>query len=369
MAEYPQTYSVIYISGDKTPVYILNWGDNIVNVDSTNGAVTIILPNISSSGLLLYPSRLFINDVGNNAATNNITIKPNLDKINNQNSFIISTNGESVDLIACSANEWLCNSTNGAVTLAWGLNGNSGTNPATNFIGTTDNADLQIKVGNYNAGYIGFDGGGMSNCIALGVGSLNAGIALNGLENVTAVGSYALNNCVASYNTGVGFAAGLTVINGTFNTFIGLGANSSGDWSNATAIGANTTVIGDDKMQLGDSKVTVNANSYSSPTTIVGDADYTFDYTSLANNCLIFSTTLSTERTVRLPQETIIADGLEIVIKSYGAVNGGNDLRILSFDETKNIDGDATYHLSGAYGCTTFKWSLYLDAWIIIAIK
>jgi hypothetical protein len=78
---------------------------------------------------------------------------------------------------------------------------------------------------------------------------------------------------------------------------------------------------------------------------------------------------VTTERTVRLPQETIIADGLEIVIKSYNAVNGGNDLRILSFDGLKNIDGDGTYRLSGAYGCATFKWSSSLNAWTIIAVK
>ena len=42
---------------------------------------------------------------------------------------------------------------NGA--LGWLLSGNSGTNPATNFLGTTDDQPLLIRVNNIRHGYIG----------------------------------------------------------------------------------------------------------------------------------------------------------------------------------------------------------------------
>jgi hypothetical protein len=41
----------------------------------------------------------------------------------------------------------------------WSLTGNSGTTPATNFIGTTDAAPLMFKINNNKAGYIDFDAG------------------------------------------------------------------------------------------------------------------------------------------------------------------------------------------------------------------
>jgi hypothetical protein len=37
----------------------------------------------------------------------------------------------------------------------WSLTGNSGTNPATNFIGTTDGLPLVFKINNQKAGYLG----------------------------------------------------------------------------------------------------------------------------------------------------------------------------------------------------------------------
>jgi len=41
---------------------------------------------------------------------------------------------------------------------AWGFNGNSGTNPATNFIGTTDNVALNFRVNDQKSGRISSDG-------------------------------------------------------------------------------------------------------------------------------------------------------------------------------------------------------------------
>src|SRR6185503_19300518 len=47
--------------------------------------------------------------------------------------------------LAASANTWL-------------LNGNSGTNPSTHYIGTNDNTDLRFKINNFNAGLLSNNG-------------------------------------------------------------------------------------------------------------------------------------------------------------------------------------------------------------------
>jgi hypothetical protein len=44
-------------------------------------------------------------------------------------------------------------------SVSWGLTGNSGTSPGTNFLGTTDNQNLQIKTNNTLAGTVQSDGG------------------------------------------------------------------------------------------------------------------------------------------------------------------------------------------------------------------
>src|SRR6195256_2464144 len=94
---------------------------------------------------------------------------------------------------------------------AWLLGGNSGTDPSTQFIGTTDNKSLLFKVNNQKAGYIGVlnDGNvfwgyqsGNSN-----TGYSNVGIGVKALytntsiSNLVAVGDSALfNNTSGVFN-------------------------------------------------------------------------------------------------------------------------------------------------------------------------
>ena len=75
--------------------------------------------------------------------------------------------------------------TNLATSLnSWSVNGNPGTNPATHFIGTNDNADLRFKINNLNAGLISNNGN-----LFLGFRSNNGNSTIN--PN-TAIGSDAL---------------------------------------------------------------------------------------------------------------------------------------------------------------------------------
>ncbi len=115
----------------------------------------------------------------------------------------------------------------GGVT-GWGLTGNSGTNPATNFIGTTDNVALNFRVNDQKAGRISSDG---SLFLGYQAGNISTG-AYN-----TGMGFQALNsNTTGSYNTATGNLALYSNISGTENTANGIDAliyNTTGSYNTA----------------------------------------------------------------------------------------------------------------------------------------
>jgi hypothetical protein len=162
---------------------------------------------------------------------------------------------------------------------AWVTTGNAGTNPAANFLGTTDNQSLVFKANNqlagkidltlnnatfgYQAGqaatgnnntFIGYQSGyanttGLSNT---SVGS-NAMVANIGGGNNTALGYGALKaNTTGASNTAVGAAAGVTNSTGADNTFIGNGADATANnLNNAAAIGYNAKAAVSNSLILG----------------------------------------------------------------------------------------------------------------------
>jgi ribosomal protein S6E (S10) len=184
----------------------------------------------------------------------------------------------------------------------WSLSGNSGTNSANNFIGTTDAQSLVFKVNNQQAGRISSSSVGNLfyglNSGAITSGPINTGIGqsslssnttgtqntalgwrsmftnISGIEN-TAVGALSLNdNTSGNKNTAVGsnalqsntignanvalgeFALGANQTGG-FNTGLGFQANvASNNLTNATAIGAHAIVSASNAVQLGDDNVT-----------------------------------------------------------------------------------------------------------------
>lgn len=98
---------------------------------------------------------------------------------------------------------------------AWQLTGNAGTNPASNFIGTTDNEDVVFKRNNIESGLLNSSSANTSwgvNALFDNTGTNNTAIGYQaltsnnntGLSN-TAIGSYALyNNTSGSSNTASG---------------------------------------------------------------------------------------------------------------------------------------------------------------------
>lgn len=110
---------------------------------------------------------------------------------------------------------WLALSSGSSGGSGWSLIGNTGTDGgSSNFVGTTDNKDLQFKRNNILAGWLG------STNTGLGVSSL---AATTGTNN-TAIGVSALTaNTTGTNNTVLGYNAG-NAITGSNNIAIGAGA-------------------------------------------------------------------------------------------------------------------------------------------------
>lgn len=116
----------------------------------------------------------------------------------------------------------------------WSLTGNSGTNPATNFIGTTDDNDVVFKRDNIVAGRLSKSQFAGSGNTSYGTGSL---LTNSGASN-TAIGSQALavNTATGIGNSAVGERALASNTIGSSNNAFGwlsLTSNTSGSQNNA----------------------------------------------------------------------------------------------------------------------------------------
>src|SRR6188768_2369934 len=135
----------------------------------------------------------------------------------------------------------------------WALTGDAGTTPAVNFLGTTDNQPLVIKVDNIKAGFLdNNDGNFLGRNTFLGK-SAGAGNTITGYDNTfigakagfsntigtlnTAVGAKVLQNLTTGFsNVAIGREAMQLAITGVQSTAVGMGAlqnSTSGAWNNA----------------------------------------------------------------------------------------------------------------------------------------
>ena len=181
-------------------------------------------------------------------------------------------------------NAWvnLTGSSGGGSGVNWKLSGNNGTNPSSDFIGTTDNQSLRFKVNNEHYGLLDSNGSilwgmqsGMNNSgysnIAIGTKALYSN---TDRSNLVAVGDSALFNngiganapAFARWNTAVGSKALFANTKGYSNTAIGsesLKSNIDGD--NNTAVGGralyyNTT--GYSNTAIGSGSLHNNTEGY-----------------------------------------------------------------------------------------------------------
>lgn len=182
----------------------------------------------------------------------------------------------------------------------WSLNGNSGTNPVNQFIGTVDNQPLKFRLNNINAGewniargniFLGKNAGlstsnnagdrniaigeeSMSNAInqhgivAIGDSTLvfngqGAELSIEGVEN-TAIGSKALrNNAAGAGNTGIGFQALKSNVGGYSHTAVGAGALEF------TTLGSSNTAFGHRAMRMmisGENNIAIGVSALANTT-------------------------------------------------------------------------------------------------------
>ena len=112
----------------------------------------------------------------------------------------------------------------------WNLTGNAATNPATNFIGTTDNQPLRLRVNNKWAGELN------ESTKNYFIGDSAGVFTTSGLKN-TSLGSYSLySNTIGNANTAIGSDALYSNIAGLYNTALGSQAlynnNAEGNTAN-----------------------------------------------------------------------------------------------------------------------------------------
>jgi hypothetical protein len=141
----------------------------------------------------------------------------------------------------------------------WNLTGNSGTSPATDFIGTTDATPFIIKVNNVKAGFV--DSG--TNNTGFGFRTLD-GIT-TGTDNL-AFGYKALaSNSTGLGNTAIGSYALPVSTTGSYNAASGSGAlqnNSTGDLNAAFGtLSLNKNIVGAQNTAIGTSSLYWNTAS------------------------------------------------------------------------------------------------------------
>lgn len=138
----------------------------------------------------------------------------------------------------------------------WAILGNAGTVNGTNFIGTTDNVPLNIRVNNQRSGKI-------DNLLGNAFWGYQAGNANSTGNSNVAIGQNALTaNTTGIYNNAVGSNALFSNISGGFNTALGVRALATNNGSNNTAIGVdglrfNTT--GSNNVALGVNSIQNNS--------------------------------------------------------------------------------------------------------------
>jgi hypothetical protein len=163
----------------------------------------------------------------------------------------------------------------------WSLTGNSGTNPANNFIGTTDAQDLRFRRANQWAGtiasnvtsfgaqagrtntstnnvFFGSNAGELSsnlassNMVAIGHQAMGAAGAQNVSQSV-AIGSFAMQSptATATSNVVIGHQAGITLSTSN-NVIIGQGASSG--FAGCVVIGQGAASTANNHIRIGNSQ-------------------------------------------------------------------------------------------------------------------
>ena len=167
----------------------------------------------------------------------------------------------------------------GGASNAWGLSGNTG-NTVANFIGTTDDQPIHLKINNVRCGFIdNVDGAFTGRCVFLG---LRAGLNNNasGYDNVYIGYKSGTSNTDGEFNTGLGSFTLQNAVNAYSNTALGSYAMQNAvNCIQSTAVGTGaltTTISGNYNQAVGYHAMFATANA--------GTSNNAMGYESLLNN-------------------------------------------------------------------------------------
>lgn len=174
-------------------------------------------------------------------------------------------------------------------TNLWALNGNTGTNALTNFLGTADSQPLRFRTGNTFAGNISNTATGL-----VGLG-LNAGPVNTGFSNTFFGGTAGLLNTTGDSNTFIGQGAGASNTTTSSNTYVGTGAGQSNTTGSQNvylgrlaggngATGSNNILIGNGAGILNQANQNSFVGSFSGNGNSTGANNSFFGFSSGASN-------------------------------------------------------------------------------------
>ncbi len=210
-------------------------------------------------------------------------------------------------------------------TDAWKLTGNSGTNPSTNFIGTTDAQPLVFKVANTQSGKIDFV---LSNT-SFGYQSLNPNVT-GGLN--TSVGHQAMSKTTSgSDNTTLGYATLYYNTTGNYNTATGVEAlfsNTTGSYNSANGTGSlghningnNNTANGYFSLTLNTTGNNNTANGYYSLySNTTGNNNTAFGYgADVSSGNLTNATAIGYNAKVAVSNALVLGDSIDNIQVGIG---------------------------------------------------
>lgn len=237
---------------------------------------------------------------------------------------------------------------------AWSLTGNAGTTPGTNFLGTTDEKDLMLKVNNIQSGYIthpnNLASGYARKSTAFGYSSLLNATTVQSTSN-TAIGAHAMENYESGVvdketlggNTGIGSGALRYIKKAGYNTAIGynaLGGSAltTNSWNN-TAIGSEALkglISGTNNTAVGNSALI--ALTSGSANVSIGLSNSTFLTTGGAN--VVIGTDAGGASLTTGSGNILLGQGTTVPDNNGGYLNIGNIIK-------------GTGASAGAYGTVT----------------
>ena len=231
-------------------------------------------------------------------------------------------------------------------TSGWSLNGNSGINPANQFIGNTDNQPLRFRINNIQAGELH----PISGNISLGLRSNVS--AFTGFSNV-AIGTDALRFNTRSNIVGIGDSAlfnngsgAAFPTNAVFNTAVGskaLYSNTLGSHNTAVGSQSLTNNGGSDNTAVGALSLSSNFNG--SGNTATGSQTLKFNTTG-SHNTAIGNASLMNNTT---GSQNTATGAVSLQLTTTGFLNTANGTSALRFNVTGSNNtamGNAALHNS-----------------------